>query len=163
MTAVLGELLLNYEILHNATPNRSFQDKGKILIFKGSKQGCIFKTQARFSQTPWCSLPGLATDVPDSFSRATGHGMGLCQTPEPGLWGVAAPPWTAAGRGIYSLLFYLPSPSLWGSNRFWDECLCLFIPTESLSNYYFFSISLSYQEQQLDSLFKTPFDLSLLF
>lgn len=43
MTAVLGELLLNYEILHNATPNRSFQDKGKILIFKGSKQGASSK------------------------------------------------------------------------------------------------------------------------
>lgn len=38
MTAVLGKLLFNYEVHHNATPKSSFQDKGKkILIFKDSK------------------------------------------------------------------------------------------------------------------------------
>lgn len=42
--AVLGELLLNSEILHSATPNSSFQDEGKkILIFKSSKQGACSK------------------------------------------------------------------------------------------------------------------------
>lgn len=51
---------------------------------------------------------GPGSDGPDSLSRATGHATGLCQTPEPGLWGVATPPRTAAGREMCSLSLHLP-------------------------------------------------------